>query len=93
VGLLRNPLILWGVVLEVVLILAIGYTAWGNLIFGTGPISWRVWLFVLPFAFGLVALDEGRKYLVRRRLRARAVDQARISGWPALPGGGAPRCT
>ena len=30
VGLLGNRLILWGVVLEVVLILAIDYTAWGN---------------------------------------------------------------
>jgi magnesium-transporting ATPase (P-type) len=67
VGLLGNRLILWGVVLEVALILAICYTAWGNAVFGTAPISGRVWLFVMPFAVGLVALEELRKWLVRRR--------------------------
>jgi len=70
VGLLGNRLILWGVGLEVALILAICYTAWGNIIFGTAPISGGVWLFVMPFAVGLVAVEELRKWLVRRR-RAR----------------------
>jgi calcium-translocating P-type ATPase len=65
IGLLGNPLILWGVVLEVALILMIDYTAWGNVIFGTAPISWRVWLFVLPFAVGLVGLEELRKWRCR----------------------------
>ena len=65
VGLRGNRLILWGVVLEVALILAIDYTAWGNLIFSTAPISGRVWLFVLPFAVGLLALEELRKWYVR----------------------------
>jgi hypothetical protein len=37
-GLLGNRLILWGVVLEVALILAICYTAWGNAVFSTAPI-------------------------------------------------------
>ena len=71
VGLLGNRLILWGVVLEVALILAICYTAWGNAVFGTAPISGRVWLFVMPFAVGLVALEELRKWLVRRRAARR----------------------
>ena len=70
VGLRGNPLILWGVGLEVALILMICYTAWGNVIFGTAPIGGRVWLFMLPFAVGLVVLEELRKWLVRRR-RAR----------------------
>jgi magnesium-transporting ATPase (P-type) len=70
VGLLGNRLILWGVGLEVALILAICYTAWGNVIFGTAPISGSVWLFVMPFAVGLLAVEELRKWLVRRR-RAR----------------------
>jgi magnesium-transporting ATPase (P-type) len=68
-GLLGNPLILWGVVLEVALILLIDYTAWGNVIFGTAPISGRVWLFVMPFAGGLLVLEELRKWLVRRYVR------------------------
>jgi sodium/potassium-transporting ATPase subunit alpha len=70
VGLLGNRLILWGVGLEVALILAICYTAWGNVIFGTAPIGGRVWLFMMPFAVGLLVLEELRKWLVRRR-RAR----------------------
>ena len=70
VGLLGNPLILWGVGLEVALILMICYTAWGNVIFGTAPIGGRVWLFMLPFAVGLLVLEELRKWLARRH-RAR----------------------
>jgi calcium-translocating P-type ATPase len=66
IGLVGNPLILWGVVLEVGLIGLIDYTAWGNVIFGTAPISGRVWLFVMPFAVALLVLEELRKWLVRR---------------------------
>ena len=63
-GLVGNPLILWGVLLEIALILAIDYTTWGNVIFGTAPISGRIWLFVMPFAVGLLVLEELRKWLV-----------------------------
>jgi calcium-translocating P-type ATPase len=68
---LRNPLILWGVVLEVALILMIDYTAWGNAIFDTAPIPVRVWVFVMPFAIGLLVLEEVRKWLVRWRQRGK----------------------
>jgi len=61
-----NSLILWGVALEAALVLLIDYTAWGNDVFGTAPISWRVWLFVLPFGMGLLVLEEWRKRVVRR---------------------------
>ncbi len=30
------------------------------------PVSWRYWLSPLPFAVGIVAYDEVRKYFVRR---------------------------
>jgi sodium/potassium-transporting ATPase subunit alpha len=66
VGLLGNPLIGWGVVLEVALIVLIDYTHWGNLIFGTAPISMQVWLFVIPFGVVLLTMEELRKWLVRR---------------------------
>lgn len=65
VGLLGNPLIGWGVILEIALILPIAYTPWGNLVFGTAPIPGQVWLFMLPFAVGLVVLEELRKWWVR----------------------------
>ena len=38
-GPLGNRLILWGVAAEIALILAIDYTPWGNLVFGTAPIG------------------------------------------------------
>jgi hypothetical protein len=54
------------VALEIALILAIGYTPWGHLVFATMPIPGQVWLFMLPFAAGLFILEELRKWLARR---------------------------
>jgi magnesium-transporting ATPase (P-type) len=62
-----NPLLLWGIVIELLLILVIDYTAWGNLLFGTTPIPARVWLFAVPFALGMLVLEEVRKRLLRGR--------------------------
>lgn len=66
-GSLANRLILWGVVVELLLILLIDYSPLGNLVFGTAPIAGQVWLFMLPFAIGMVLLEEMRKWLVSRR--------------------------
>jgi len=68
VGLLGNPLISWGVILEIALIVLIDYSPWGNLIFATAPISAQVWLFVVPFGIVLFIAEELRKWLVRRML-------------------------
>jgi magnesium-transporting ATPase (P-type) len=65
-GFFSNPLILWGIVAEVTLILLIDYTPWGNLIFGTAPLAPAVWVFLIPFALALFALEEVRKWMVRR---------------------------
>jgi magnesium-transporting ATPase (P-type) len=70
-GLGSNSLILWGIVIELALILAIAYTPWGNVVFGTAPIGAEAWLFVLPFAAAMLALEEGRKAFMRRRAVAR----------------------
>ncbi|MGZ5030462.1 MAG: cation transporting ATPase C-terminal domain-containing protein [Methylobacter sp.] len=64
-NLLSNRLIVWGVILEIALILLIDYSYWGNNILGTAPIDGKVWLFVLPFAVGLMILEEFRKWFVR----------------------------
>jgi magnesium-transporting ATPase (P-type) len=61
-----NPLILAGIAAELALILVIDYTPWGNRVFGTAPIAVDVWRHVMPFALGMVALEEARKWLVRR---------------------------
>jgi len=61
-----NRLILGGIAVELALILLIDYTPWGNRIFDTAPIGAEVWLFVIPFAAGMVVLEEIRKWLVRK---------------------------
>ncbi len=66
-GLFTNKLILWGIIIEIVLILLIDYTPWGNLFFSTSPIPIAVWLFAVPFAIGMLVLEEVRKSLARRR--------------------------
>jgi magnesium-transporting ATPase (P-type) len=66
-SLFSNPLILAGIGAELALILLIDYTPWGHALFGTAPIPLSVWLSVIPFALGMLALEEGRKWLVRRR--------------------------
>jgi magnesium-transporting ATPase (P-type) len=75
-GFFSNPLILAGIAAEVALILLIDYTPWGNLLFGTAPIGLDVWLFVVPFALGMLALEEARKWLVRRGDQLRATTRS-----------------
>ena len=68
-GLWSNRLILIGIGAELLLILAIDYTRWGNALFGTAPIGLPAWLFVIPFAVGMLILEEFRKYFARRFIR------------------------
>ena len=65
-GLLGNRLILVGIAVELVAVVLIDYTAPGQLLLGTGEVPVSVWLFVVPFALGMVLLEEIRKWLVRR---------------------------
>lgn len=65
-SLFNNPLILYGVLTGIVLILLIDYTTWGNAIFATAPLNKEVWLFIMPFAVGLLLLEEVRKWIVRK---------------------------
>jgi len=66
VGIDSNRWILFGIAVELHLIVAIDYTAWGNLLFGAAPIELRVWMFFLPFTAGMLILEELRKLVVRR---------------------------
>ena len=65
-GLFGNRLVLVGIAVEIILIALIAYTPWGQALFGTAPIPLSVWLFILPFAFGMIALEELRKWFVRK---------------------------
>jgi sodium/potassium-transporting ATPase subunit alpha len=65
-GWLTNPLVLWGIAIELILLAAITYTPVGNDIFGTSPLP--VWIFG-PLALGgliLVLAEEGRKLIAQR---------------------------
>ena len=64
-GLMSNKLILAGIATEILLITLIVYTPWGHALFGTASIALVVWLFIIPFALGMLALEELRKWFVR----------------------------
>jgi sodium/potassium-transporting ATPase subunit alpha len=68
-GLFSNRLILAGILAEVAIILLIVYTEPGNVLVGTAPLPPELWLFPIPFALGMLVLEETRKWLVRRRAR------------------------
>jgi sodium/potassium-transporting ATPase subunit alpha len=65
---LDNRLIVAGLGVELGLVLLIDYTAVGNALFGAAPITASVWLLVAPCALAMLALEEGRKAIVRRLL-------------------------
>jgi sodium/potassium-transporting ATPase subunit alpha len=67
-GLANNRLIVWGVGLELALLLLINYTTLGNAILDTAPVPAGLWVFVIPMAAGMFVLEEARKWLVRRYL-------------------------
>ncbi|GAB4167202.1 MAG: cation-transporting P-type ATPase [Rhodocyclaceae bacterium] len=62
----RNHLLPAAIVIEIALLLLILYTAPGNRLFGTAAPPAQTWLACLSFAAGMVALEEARKFLVRR---------------------------
>jgi len=68
-GIFDNRLILFGVGLEIVLLMAINYTPFGNFLLGTAPVPGQLWLFMVPFAVAMLGLEETRKWLVRRTLQ------------------------
>ncbi len=65
-GLLANPLLLWGLVLELGLVLLIVYTPWGNALFGAAPFQGEVWIYVIPLVIVMGLAEEARKWLTRR---------------------------
>jgi calcium-translocating P-type ATPase len=67
-GLLGNALIILGVLFEIAILLLINYTPWANSLLGTAPIGASVWGVVIPFAAGMLILEEARKWLARKRL-------------------------
>ena len=67
VGLFTNRLLWIGIVSELVVIFLIVYTPFFQKIIGTQAFSLYNWLFLLGLAPSLLAADECRKWLIRRR--------------------------
>jgi sodium/potassium-transporting ATPase subunit alpha len=65
-GFLTNRLLIIGVVFELLLAAIIIYSPMGNRIFGTAPISLRIWLILIPFSIAVLIAEELRKFYVRR---------------------------
>jgi magnesium-transporting ATPase (P-type) len=62
-----NPLILWGIAVELGLLAAIMWLPLGQRLFGTAPIPAGAWRVMLPFAAMMLGLEELRKWMVRAR--------------------------
>jgi sodium/potassium-transporting ATPase subunit alpha len=65
-GWFTNPLVLWGIATELVVLMLIVYTPWGNAIFATRPLP--AWIFI-PLALGALVLlfaEESRKFIANR---------------------------
>ena len=67
-GVLGNWLIVAGVILEIAVLVVFNYSPWANSILGTAPLPGSVWLFLVPFAAGMLILEELRKWLARGKL-------------------------
>jgi len=65
----ENPLLLLGLAVELGLLLLIVYTPPGNRIFATQAFDSGVWVVLVFLALSFGALEELRKYFVRRGSR------------------------
>jgi sodium/potassium-transporting ATPase subunit alpha len=64
-GFLTNPFILWGIAVELTLLVLIVYAPLGNMILGTEPLPGWVWLPLIVGAVGLLLADEARKLIAK----------------------------
>ncbi len=67
VGVLSNPLLLWGIAFELVLAAVFIYTPPFQSILGTAALGPDALLFAAPFPFIVWGADEFRRYLLRHR--------------------------
>jgi sodium/potassium-transporting ATPase subunit alpha len=68
IGWLTNPLIFWGIAVELAILMVISYTPVGNTVFSTSPLP--LWIFGLLILGAVVCLlaEEARKLIVSRLL-------------------------
>ena len=66
IGWFTNPLIFWGIAVELAILIIISYTTVGNTVFGTSPLP--LWIFgaLILGAFVCLLAEEARKLIVSR---------------------------
>lgn len=66
-GIFTNRYLIFGIIIEIFLILLIVYAPPMQKIFGTASLNLTDWLLLLPFAALLLGADELRKWMIRRK--------------------------
>ena len=69
IGLFSNKEVIVGIIVEVALLLLVVFVPFLNTeVFQTNALTdWKIWLVLLSFPFIVVAIEETRKYIIRRR--------------------------
>lgn len=68
VGLFANRLVWFGIIFEIFLLALLSYTLFLQELFHTGPLALTDWIFLAIIPIPLFLIEEGRKWLNRRRL-------------------------
>ena len=68
VGLFANRLVWFGIIFEIFLLALLSYTPFLQELFHTGPLALTDWIFLSIIPIPLFLIEEGRKWLNRRRL-------------------------
>jgi calcium-translocating P-type ATPase len=76
IGVLSNPLLLWGIGFELILAAAIIYLPPMQTVLGTAPLSLDMLVFTLPFPIIVWGADELRRWLLRRKDKHATDDEA-----------------
>lgn len=82
IGLWSNPLLLGGIVFELIFTSAVIYTPWLQDIFGTTSLAWTQLLLLLPFPVIVWGVDECVRGVRRRQLPS--LQGPEVSGPSAL---------
>jgi magnesium-transporting ATPase (P-type) len=86
VGFFSNRFLLWGILAEILMFLALVYIPGLAGVFHHGPLRlWPDWAFLIALIPTLLIADEIRKYFVRRRMKAEELVGNSPSGGSAKP--------
>ena len=69
-GFFANKLVLWGIAAELVILLSLTYIPFLAHTFGLAPLGLRDWLLLGAFPPLMLAMEESRKWLVRRTIHS-----------------------